>query len=470
MPKEYLDKIRAKYPEYSDMGDSVLASKILAKYPEYQDVLGDMVAPQQTIQRTPPWYMKPVIAGASAFLGGEKSLREATKQGQQGNWGGAVMGALNAGVQEATAPLSAVDYAAGMVPGVGGGLQEALRLPGKILGYPGQKTGEALAGLLQTNQTPPDVKDYNTQQAAQLGSTASQFLIPEAIKAVSPFINKARAGAADAMSQSAYKIPPMIKESQRSDILHTAQEYGINPTKKGMTKIQSALDDLRSQQTALEDQHAGANSQPIARQSLVDALQSVKDKWSKSDTPDDFNATIDEYAQKLKDQLPDQIPLKDAIALKRNLQEQLSGVYAKQMKINPSLRETVIQESKSAIESEARKILEQQIPGYSDVNAKFTKLLKLKPFVEQAMNRISNQDITTIRLKDLMFGGAVGEMTHDPIKTIGAVVAGRFMTDPRVQSWIANQASPVGAGVPFKSPVSRIAPFVPASSDATKTE
>lgn len=44
MPKDAIDRIRQKYPEYNDLSDQVLAQKILAKYPVYQDILGDVAA------------------------------------------------------------------------------------------------------------------------------------------------------------------------------------------------------------------------------------------------------------------------------------------------------------------------------------------------------------------------------------------------------------------------------------------
>ena len=279
----------------------------------------------------------------------------------------------------------------------------------------------------------------NAAQAADVGAQIAAYQIAPKIPEA---ITRGRAAAADALSQSTYKIPTSVKGEKRAQILHTAQEYGVSPRTKGSQKIDDAVGELKLVGESLENRAISHGLEGPTRGDLAQAVDPLIKKWEKSDLPKSFVRVLKNYQGELLRQNKGQFTIEDAIALKRNLQSQLSDVYAKQMKINPTVRTNLIKSAKSEVEQMVRKQLESTIPGYKDVNSEIHRLLNLDPYVEQAANRISNQDLAKVKIGDLVAGGLAGAGTHDPLATAAAVVTGRILTDPRVVSWMANKISP----------------------------
>lgn len=261
-----------------------------------------------------------------------------------------------------------------------------------------------------------------------------------------------RQAVADALSQSVYKIPPSIKLAERSQLLKTAQQYDITPRAKGVAKLDQQVGELKTAAEGLEKSAIENNNGNISMPDMLNSIDAIREKWSKSDTPKDFIKVLDNYKTKVLAQQKPELSIQDAIDLKRNLQDQLSKVYAQQMKINPTLRESVLQEAKSSLENAVRSKLEDLIPGYKDVNSQIHKLLKLKPFVEQAAGRVSNQELARFKMGDLIFGSAGYGLEHGAMGSAAGIVIGRILTDPRVQAYWANKISPQ-VKPEFKPPV-----------------
>jgi hypothetical protein len=81
--KEFSSKIKAKYPEYKDVDDNVLAKKIVEKYPEYKDKVSFGESAKQIAEPTKQTVDKPAPKGGvfkSIFgeVGKEKQVSEST--------------------------------------------------------------------------------------------------------------------------------------------------------------------------------------------------------------------------------------------------------------------------------------------------------------------------------------------------------------------------------------------------------
>jgi len=251
---------------------------------------------------------------------------------------------------------------------------------------------------------------------------------PETAKIADQIATKARQTTADALSQSAFKVPPSIRGAKRSEILHTAQEYGITPRAKGLEKLDNRVVELKSVAESLEKK-ATSSGAKIPTADLVKSIDGLIERWSKGDTPASFKKVLENYKDAVTKQQKAELTIPEMVDLKRNLQTQLTRVYAQQMKINPSIRQSLVQEAKSALEVSVRKKLEELIPEYKNTNSQIHRLLNLKPFVEQAANRISNYDLLNVRFKDLFFGGAgVGKTFY--IKHLAGLVKRRFIFIP----------------------------------------
>ena len=287
------------------------------------------------------------------------------------------------------------------------------------------------------------------KELAQTGDVAAQIGATGLASSKAPEV--ARQNVADALSQSAFKIPPGIKNTQRLELLHTAQAEGVNPTRGGLAKIDAAVGDLKSKAEGMEQQAMASGNKTVPTSDLVSSIDGLIDKWSKSDTPETFTKVLQNYKDQVLAQKKPELGIQDMIDLKRNLQGQLSQVYARAMKVNPNMRDNILQDAKSQVEQSVRSKLEDLIPGYGDVNSRIHKLLNLKPYVDQAANRISNQQLAQYKVGDVLFGGTTFGLTHSPVEAAAAIAVGRTMTDPRVQSWIANKISPQES-TPFTPP------------------
>lgn len=253
---------------------------------------------------------------------------------------------------------------------------------------------------------------------------------------------------ADALSQSAFKIPPSIKRGERVEMLRTIQEHNIGRG-TGLEKIDKRVGELKVFAEGLEKKAIDAGG-AVSLREVLNSLDEVKSKWSKSDTPQDFNKIIDGYKKKVIAQNKPELGVQELIDLKRNLQGQLSGVYEKQMKINPNIRESVVKEAKAAVEVDVRKRLEEMIPGYKDVNSRIHKLLNVRPHVEQAINRIDNHDF--IRWREATFGGLTYFGTENPYAAFTVMALSRVLTNPKNQATIANWVSPQKYKAPIAPP------------------
>lgn len=388
-------------------------------------------------------------------------MAEGVKSLRQGNTVAGGLDIANQMFSEATRPFQLADEQLRKVPFVGEPISNILRIPPYLAGKAVEVGTEAISatGIPQmlNNLLPLDESGRTAEALGRTNQMIAPFLVaPPIVKGAAGVPKVAARGSqavADMLTQSAYKVPPSIKAGERTEILRTAQREGIAPTKKGIEKLDNRVSELKSIAENLEERAMQSGGETVKTSEIVQSIDGLVEKWSKSDTPKDFTKILNNYREKVLSQKKSELDIREMIDLKRNLQKQLSDVYLKQMKINPSVKETLLQEAKSSIETNVRQKLEELIPEYSDVNSRMHKMLKLKPYVEQAANRISNQDLTTVRLKDIMFGGGAGAAGSDPIGIATAIVIGRVLTDPRTQAVIGNKIAPTGKIPSFTSAV-----------------
>jgi hypothetical protein len=247
-----------------------------------------------------------------------------------------------------------------------------------------------------------------------------------------------RQKAADILSEGSMKIPPTVGTRARNGIVETTQKYGITPTKKGVEKLDAAVNNLSAIQKTMEDNARAGGDVSVPTADVLKSLDDVRAEWSKGDTPRDFVNVIDQYRNDVLSQKKSTLSMDDMIALKRNIQEQLRPLYDKAMKINPGLKETIKEQAKSAVENDLRKRLEDIIPEYKDVNSELHKMIDTRPYLNRAMNRISNYNL--VNLRDAAAAG-LGGLAHGTVGAITAMVLEKILSDPRVWAHVANKLS-----------------------------
>lgn len=210
--QEFAQKIKSKYPQYSDMSDMDLAQKMVAKYPQYSDVTFDNSTP--TPEQKPSFLSN---LGNSAVNAAEKILPVA----------GAGIGAgLGVGATAAT------------IGGIPAGA-----MAGGALGYAG---GEALSSWLRRLQgTKPEIKNI-PNAVKETGSNilhgAQAELTGQAIAPVVAIAGKVVAP----LAKPASKIGQMITGVEAQKINRLAKDpIAILPEALGGSKsISKAGEDL----------------------------------------------------------------------------------------------------------------------------------------------------------------------------------------------------------------------------------
>lgn len=256
-------------------------------------------------------------------------------------------------------------------------------------------------------------------------------------KATAPIREKA----SDYLTQSAFKIPPSVKMGKKEEMVGTIQKYGLTPRRKGIEKLNSLVDDLKIHAEQLELDASLRGGARIPTDDVVTrAIDPLISKWKNSDLPADYVNVLEKYRLNVINQKKPDMSLSEIIDLKRNLQNQLKPIFAKEMRINSGFKESVIEEAKHTLELEVKRQIEAIIPEYADVNSEIHKLLKVKPFVEQAANRISNYNV--LRLTDILFGIGGYSATGDPMHALAAAAVSRIIASPTAWAKVGNVSLP----------------------------
>lgn len=258
MPKEYLDKLRSKYPQYADMNDSALAAKYLAKYPQYQDVLGDLVQPQ-----SPP-FLQQIVQGVTSpgrmvEQAGESMQKDIPLGVAQAGSAG-----LQGGMELTGVPsiIRGIKQAGKVGEFVGGGLEGVMNtVPAVIRG------GSNLIGAgLRAAGVPENV--LNMGMSSEASKAGSDLLInagsipianeiqSSAVTNVPPFIEK-KFGETAQLAKSAAEIkrvaPPTGKELHYDEALSRANPYIADQYRKTPIDQKSDLSPVRQSATIVHD-------------------------------------------------------------------------------------------------------------------------------------------------------------------------------------------------------------------------
>jgi hypothetical protein len=258
MPKEYLDKIRAKYPQYADIPDTTLAQQIIAKHPEYQDILGDMTHTTPVAQSAPadqsdPSYGERVL---SDFTAPGKILNEGISLASQGGSnlipGVAKIGnAIVSTPGALAAPLTAI-------PGwIGQGVRQALGAPqavGNAVVNPiasGLSSATGATPFLKKNfpQTAQGLEKASTDISSLAGATAAVGVADVGAKVLPDIIVKqaesAQAGVKAKIVNNLKRVAPPTKnelnwgEAADRALPYLKQQNAITPIQEGDGAVRS---------------------------------------------------------------------------------------------------------------------------------------------------------------------------------------------------------------------------------------
>lgn len=378
----------------------------------------------------------------------------------KGDLPAAAASGYNAALMAPSAVLAPLDWIPGAKGVIEGGMQTLAKPGVDMWNQAIRPAAEGAMNAMWPNH--PTVSPAATKEANELGQNATGALSATAIGEIGGAAGalagrtiRAGAGAlADKLTSAAYKIPPTVKGVVRKDVIGTLQRYGINPTEGGgLPKWQNAMDELEKAQTVLED-NARPTSYRVAMGTWLRSVNEVQKKWVHSDTPKDFQSIISAYKRAVREQHPKGwLGMDDMIAIKRNLQYQLKNVFQKQQSISPTLKETVLQEAKHALEMELKGYLEKMIPDYKEINGEMKALMDAKPFIERATNRLSNYDAVSA-VKDMAGAGTGAVLGGAPGAAIG-VAAERMLLHPPNWSRAANAMAPQMPAPPLSTSVVR---------------
>jgi hypothetical protein len=355
-----------------------------------------------------------------------------------------------------------------LIPGVGNTLADISAFPEEALSYGMNKIGGAVSGALEAGagvlhaapaQRMAAIQKYlgvNPGQAEVINragtegaNLGAQIGLGEAaapaLGVAGKVLEPAREKFGNFLTESAFKLPTKIKLPERSQMVETIQRHGVTPGKGSYENFRSTIDDLKAHTEALE-KNANLSGQVVETKDLLSGLDPLIEKWKQSDTPSEFVDALQEYKNQVLSEHGATVSGDELLGIKRRLQEQLTPLFAKQMRINPAFKQALIDQAKHTVEIAAKKQLEDMIPGYADANAEIHKMLKVEPYVQQATNRIGNWN--AFRLTDAIFAGtgavsgALGGAESGAIGAMAGAVISRMLTSPKMHAWLGNVISP----------------------------
>lgn len=188
MSQQALQKLRAQYPEYSDLSDQDLASKVIKAYPEYQDLLGDVTQARKptftmahrpgspTVGQYAQSALEELSVPVGALLGGAAG---AAMGGVPAVGGAALGGAMGSQLPEFTRPFLAPGTGTPRTP------LEALKAGGMgaVQGGTMELGGQLVGRGLQTLAAPfarPAGRMAEARQLAQEAVPSLQFTAAQA--------------------------------------------------------------------------------------------------------------------------------------------------------------------------------------------------------------------------------------------------------------------------------------------------
>lgn len=418
MPKEYLDKIRAKYPQYADIPDTSLAQQIIARHPEYQDVLGDMVhapASSSPVQGTPASSSEPSYTERvrQATLAPGQKLNQAIGQFQSGNPIAGVANVANAGAAMLNTAVSPLTEAPIVGPPLKSILGAVPWLANKAVTGGENLINSGLTALGGVNPFKGKLTDAQAQQAQEavhnVSANVATLPMAEALgnapgaiaKAVIPESLPIR------LYTSALKprytkgggLPGMTRNTQ------TGLSEGLPVSEKGLMQLRDIEDQVNGAIAGNIQQGADAG-QTVKVQPVVDALQKLKSKFELQATPAKALAQIDDAIAQFQDHpraVNGEIPIDIAQKIKQGTYKGLAEKYGFEGSAAVEADKTVARSLKDQIA--------EQYPELTNLNARDGSLISL----EDAMTRrVAQMRKSSIWPGRAAFEGAIGLATGRP--------------------------------------------------------
>jgi len=416
MPKDYLDKIRAKYPQYADIPDTTLAQKIVAKYPEYQDVLGDMTHATGTPTPTPvaqsdPSYGQRIenqFNAAGNRLAGVGDVFQKNPIAGTAELGNATLQAAGA----LAAPITEIPYLGGAIKGVSGAVMGAGRGLFDLAVKGGSQVAENaqvpafLRSAVPYSAYPsPQTRDLIQNKVGELGGNATGMALasaaPPMLGAASKLIPE---NLPVRLYTSALKprftkgggLPGMSKNVQ------TGLGEGITVSEKGLSQLRDIEDQVNG--TIASSIQKGADAgETVHTQPVIDKLYELKSKLELQATPGKALSQIDDAIEQFQNHpraVDGQIPIDIAQKIKQGTYKGLAEKYGFEGSAAVEADKTIARNLKDQIA--------EQHPELTRLNARDGALIGLEDAMTRRVAQIRKSSIWPGRAA---MEGAVGLAT-----------------------------------------------------------
>lgn len=410
--QQFGDRIKNKYPDYSDMDSVELANKMLTKYPEYKEQvsMADIAPNPSMIDRFSAGFMGKDIPQPKGFDKGDIA-QFAGSSGLE-TIGGTIMTPGGPG-------------AIALGAGAGKALHEGIR----------KGIGAFSPGSTDMGSGFQTVKDVG--QEALLQGLGAKYL-PGGVKAIGKGLSKSVSFVGEGSGKLAGRTINSLIKPKMVDFV-----YGKNPGKavadEGIVAL--SLEDLVPKISA-KLQEVGKMYEPLIAKSkgaVIDLGESIKpidEAISKVSNYPSVNKEIITRLEEVKKDLIQNLVNKDvtgkwgltpesAIALKREIGDitKFTGNHSDDATVNKALKQVY-----HTIDAK----LDEAVPGIQSINERYANLLGAKTAAKWRSALLSRQDMT--HLPEIATGVGAGIMTGQPLTGIGAAMAHKALGSTPVKT------------------------------------
>jgi hypothetical protein len=277
--------------------------------------------------------------------------------------------------------------------------------------------------------------------------------------------------------ESALKIPPSIPTAERASAVQGGLQNSIPVSKAGLENISDRLDELDhrlSQDVIGKDPTRAISGTPNNLQNLYARRNQFASQATPVSDLNAFDAAKNEFLEQrgvrpaiapqptgiLDAQgnpimtagkpatQPQPMEAAQAQAIKRGTYQVLKGKFGEQG--------SAAVEAQKALASDINAEITRQFPEAAGINAQMGKLLDLQPFVERAVNRMSNQGM--FRLGTGAVAGTIKAIGGSNKLAATAAVLKQVLDDPVIKSRLAIAVSK-GAKIPYAQAVTRVGSY-----------
>lgn len=448
--------IKAKYPQYNDVGDAELGQKMLVKYPQYNDMVQanspEKPARQGFLSLVGHGIASGVTQAANAAIGAGKGVASTVlNTGHLFNQGldqsvGRVTSALTgrgfAPTQEAPAVAQKVNTA--LTPG--NQTQKAAKFgeqAGEFLvpGSASTKIGKVADLAVQGSKLAPLAR-FGAKAATEAGIaggiTAAQGGSGEEIK------NAALFGAGSSLASSGISaVLKSLPETAWSNILkRTSTQVSKNPelpnqaAKTGLIGTKQGI--LKQSKNAIQqlevslDEILKTKNDTIDGQKVAKYLGDLKNVYSNIPGETSSVGTIDQLQQEIANK--GSLSLLDANKLKRDIYSLIEKSYGKGI-----LEISAKTEGQKLIASGIKQEIEKIAPEIKELNRQQAVYIQIKKAIERQLSQGEGRTIAGLHIGygDLItgvLGTGAGVLQGKPLLGIGLVAARKVLGSTLSQS------------------------------------